>query len=153
VDQAQRLCMTAALALLPAASVAGATPTGVKPAVSPGTWVTSEDYPVSALRAGIGGKTGFRLAVDTQGHVSGCAITHSSGNAALDTATCALLSARAQFVPATDRHGDAIASTYMSSVRWQIPDNSEAMLQSHFESCIAKNNEMIVVESAFGCAF
>jgi TonB family protein len=154
MDRAAVALSATTLAALLSAAATGATPTPVKPAGSPGTWVTSDDYPVSALRAGVGGSTGFRLDINAQGNVSRCTVTRASGTAALDTAACTLLSARGQFIPATDRNGNAIASAYTSTVRWQIPnDGGAAMMRSHFESCIMQSRDMIVVETAFGCAF
>src|SRR5688500_19922349 len=60
-----------------------------------GSLVSSDDYPASALRAREEGVTGFRLEIGPNGRVSGCTITQSSGSAALDSATCRLLTSRA----------------------------------------------------------
>lgn len=96
-------------------------PQKLKPAGNPGDWITPDDYPPAALRANRSGMSGFRLSVDTAGHVVGCTITSSSGSADLDQSTCQLLTARASFVPAMGRDGRAAAATYSSAVRWQIP--------------------------------
>ena len=42
--------------------------------------------------------------------------------AALDDATCRLISRRAQFDPATDETGARVPGTYTGSVRWELPD-------------------------------
>jgi TonB family protein len=140
-----------ATSLLSAGAMA-ATPTPVRPVGSPGNWIGSEDYPVSALRSMAEGLTRFRLDVNAEGHVAGCTIVQPSGTDALDTATCALLSARASFTPATDRKGRPIVSSYTSSVRWQVPDNGgEAAARAHFETCRFGSADAIIVETAFGC--
>lgn len=89
--------------------------------VNPSTWITSDDYPRTALLAGQGGPVRYRLDVDAQGGVTGCEIVQSSGAVVIDTATCTLLKARAHFVAPHDAGNTAIASTYIGSVRWTIP--------------------------------
>jgi TonB family protein len=101
--------------------IQAAQPQRLKPAGNPGDWITPDDYPPAALRANRTGMSGFRLNIDTAGHVVGCTITSSSGSADLDQLTCQLLTARASFVPAIGRDGRATAGTYSSAVRWQIP--------------------------------
>lgn len=98
-----------------------AQPPKLKPVGNPGDWITPDDYPPAALRAYRTGSSGFRLSIDTAGHVTGCSITKSSGSADLDEATCKLLSARASFAPAMGRNGQAVSGTFSSSVHWQIP--------------------------------
>jgi TonB family protein len=94
---------------------------GVRPRNSPGEWIRPDDYPPAALRASASGMTRFRLDIGTNGQVVRCTVTQSSGNGDLDTTACAMLTKRAGFVPARDRKGRAVASTYSSSVNWQIP--------------------------------
>lgn len=111
--------------LLAAASPAPAivTPAPVPPPgpIGPQTWVTNQDYPAEAIRAGESGTVAFRLDVDAAGKVSGCTVTASSGSATLDRATCDILRARARFEPALDRQGRAVASTWSSRFRWELP--------------------------------
>lgn len=99
---------------------------GARPQGNPGEWITPDDYPPAALRISASGNTRFRLDIDASGRVAACTVTQPSGNADLDTATCATLTKRATFVPARDRKGRAIASTYSSSVNWQIPVDGPA---------------------------
>jgi len=94
---------------------------GAKPKGSPGDWVSSDDYPPSALRNNEAGVTGFRLDIDGTGHATNCTVTSSSGFPDLDQTACRLLIRRARFTPAKDAAGNGIATTYPSSVRWQIP--------------------------------
>ncbi len=92
-----------------------------KPAGNPGTWVTTNDYPSSALQAEREGTSGFRLTISASGQPLFCSITSSSGHDDLDKATCEALMRRARFNPALDRSGNAVVSSYSSRVRWQIP--------------------------------
>lgn len=90
----------------------------IVPATSPGTWVTTNDYPSRALHDEREGTTAFRLEVGTDGRVTGCTVTESSGHADLDAATCKALMHRARFEPITDGGGPV---GWASRVRWQIP--------------------------------
>jgi protein TonB len=89
---------------------------------APGSWISYEDYPVDALRAGEQGVVGFRLDVDPAGRVTGCTVTASSGSAILDSATCAIMRRRARFVPAEDAEGKPVAGYWDSRSRWSIPN-------------------------------
>lgn len=100
-------------------------PRPAAPIGNPGNWVNSGDYPPSALRAEVGGTTAFLLRVDPLGKVSRCDVTGTSGTPLLDATTCALITERALFVPATDRKGRPVAGTYSSRVRWVIPDRPD----------------------------
>ncbi|WP_343042806.1 energy transducer TonB [Sphingomonas lacunae] len=86
-------------------------------------WVTTDDYPSSAIREEAEGVTGTRLTVGADGRVTGCEVVSSSGNAALDQAACRNLQRRGRFEPALDRDGNPTATTYNKRVRWQLPDN------------------------------
>lgn len=88
---------------------------------NPGDWVTTDDYPPSALRNNEAGVTAFKLDVGADGRVTNCSITKSSGFSDLDETACRLLQRRARFKPAKDAQGNGIASSYSSAVRWQIP--------------------------------
>jgi protein TonB len=93
-----------------------ATPRG-----DPGAWVTSEDYPPSALRAGQQGTTGVRLEIGIDGRATACTVTTSSGSDALDREACRNLMRRARFEPARDAGGAPIASSYTSRIAWRLP--------------------------------
>lgn len=92
-----------------------------KPIGKPGLWVTTNDYPASALRMGHEGVTRFQLSIGTDGKVQSCEVTISSGHAALDEAACGNLRKRARFVAATGPDGAAVPGTYSSAVRWKLP--------------------------------
>jgi periplasmic protein TonB len=97
------------------------TPKGAVPKGRPGEWASDNDYPTRALQLGQEGVTGFHLAIGTDGKVTDCQITKSSGSPELDKTTCDLMRRRARFTPATDGDGNPAAGSYTSSVRWQIP--------------------------------
>lgn len=82
---------------------------------------SDEDYPASAVRAGESGATGFRLDVGTNGRVSACTVTSSSGSSALDSTTCRLLRSRARFSPATDSTGAPTTDTVTGRIVWRLP--------------------------------
>lgn len=96
--------------------------TGAAPANDPGRWVTNADYRSSWINQELVGTARFRLDIAADGRVTGCRITGSTGHAALDEATCRLVSKRARFKPARDANGDAVASSYVQTVKWQLPD-------------------------------
>jgi TonB family protein len=80
------------------------------------------DYPAEALRNDEQGTVGFRLSVGADGRVSGCTITSSSGSAALDSATCRILTARARFTPARDSRGLPTTDAVAARIVWRIED-------------------------------
>jgi len=97
-------------------------PQVARPKTSPATWATTMDYPARALRAGRSGATTFRVTVGADGLVSECMIIRSSGSPDLDEATCAKVSKRAKFEPATDASGNKVSGSYTNTIRWQIPE-------------------------------
>ena len=119
--------LAAAALLLSTAPAVAAEPEAPRPTGNPGTWVTANDYPAAALREEAQGAVRFVLGVAADGSVTDCTVQESSGNAHLDTATCELIRARARFTPAKDSAGQAIAGTWSSSVRWQIPDTARTL--------------------------
>lgn len=80
-----------------------------------------QDYPAAALRAGEEGLTEFRLQIDVQGRVTGCAITRSSRSATLDSETCRVLVARGRFHPALDADGKPTPAESSGRVAWRLP--------------------------------
>ena len=93
----------------------------MKPKGDPGGWLTTDDYPPAALRAGKEGRTRFRLDVAADGKVIGCTVVSSSGSDELDQTACRVLLRRARFAPAKNVGGQAMASSYSSSVLWRLP--------------------------------
>lgn len=94
---------------------------GAVPASSRADWVTTDDYPTSALREGVEGSVGIDVTIDANGRVSNCTVTASSGSDLLDQTTCKLYVRRARFTPALDEGGRPIAAHRADRVKWQIP--------------------------------
>ena len=67
--------------------------------------IYNSDYPPNLAAAGIGGRVSAEIAVGTDGRVTSCRVTRSSGNAQLDSLTCRLIQQRYRFRPSTDRYG------------------------------------------------
>ncbi|OYZ47030.1 MAG: energy transducer TonB [Novosphingobium sp. 16-62-11] len=97
------------------------TPKAAAPKGNPGNWATSNDYPSRALREEREGTTGFRVTVGTDGKVTDCKVTRSSGSPDLDEAACSNIRRRARFAPATDGDGNPATGSYSNSIRWVIP--------------------------------
>lgn len=70
--------------------------------------ILSSDYPKRLGNAGIGGRVSVTFTVETNGRVSDCRITRSSGIPELDALTCRLMEQRFRFRPSTDRYGRPI---------------------------------------------
>jgi periplasmic protein TonB len=82
---------------------------------------SADDYPASAQSAGAEGTTRASLTIGPDGRVVGCNIIQSSGNGALDSATCNILRRRAKFVPARDSNGNATTDTITTpSIVWRL---------------------------------
>ena len=107
--------------IAPAPPPPRATPKAAVPRGNPGSWATTNDYPSRALREERAGTTGFRVTVGTDGRVTDCQITSSSGHPDLDEATCTNVKRRARFNPATDENGQPTTGSYSNRVRWVIP--------------------------------
>ena len=98
------------------------TPSRVRPRNNPGSWLSPDDYPRRPLVDGIEGSAAYRLIVGTNGKVSACEVTRSTGNAQLDAATCKHIASRARFEPATDETGAKVVGSYTGNVKWEIPE-------------------------------
>lgn len=92
---------------------------GRKAAWQSGT-IRDRDYPAAASRARVGGEVEVRFTIQPTGRVTGCRVTRSSGDAALDTTTCRLIEERFRFKPATNAAGDVVASTYGWRQNWWL---------------------------------
>lgn len=97
-------------------------PVAASPRGNPSTWVTNDDYPSDALRREEQGVTAYRLEIGTDGRVTGCSVTTSSGSQSLDDAACRYLTRRARFNPAKDGSGNPTNAVYSGRVRWQMPE-------------------------------
>jgi TonB family protein len=107
------------LALLLAA--APETPaTRAAPAMPIARYITDDDYPAAAIRAGEEGTVGTALDISPEGRVTACTITRSSRSAVLDSSTCRLLRARARFTPARDSSGRPVPDRFETAHAWRI---------------------------------
>ncbi|MCW3798727.1 TonB family protein [Sphingomonas sp. BN140010] len=87
----------------------------------PGLFST-DDYPQDAIRNEQQGTTSVSLTIGTDGRVSGCTVSGSSGSASLDNATCRIIRSRARYTPAKDQSGNPIAGTDSARIRWVLPE-------------------------------
>lgn len=96
---------------------------GASPRGNQGDWFPSESYPAAARRASAEGLVSVRVTVGTNGRVTECAVTASSGNADLDGATCRLATRNGRFEPARDAAGEKVPSSVtLRNVRWRLTD-------------------------------
>lgn len=107
---------------VPEPDLAGPFAPGLPPRpLAPESWITGDDYPLSALREGRQGKTGVRLHIAATGRLESCEVIGPSGHADLDEATCPTLIRRARFQPATDAQGKLIGTVFTVRVGWALP--------------------------------
>jgi len=84
---------------------------------------SDSDYPASAQAAGAQGTAQAQLTIGPDGRVVGCSLVRSTGNGALDTATCNILRRRAKFTPAHDTTGAATTDTYTTPpITWRLAE-------------------------------
>ena len=91
-----------------------------RPRIALSSLVIDDDYPIEALRAESEGTVEFVLDIGSNGMVTDCRISRTSGSAALDSTTCRLMTSRARFIPASDADGRVMPDTYAGSIAWRI---------------------------------
>jgi periplasmic protein TonB len=80
-----------------------------------------DDYPAAAQASGAEGSVRASITVGPDGRVVGCNVIQSSGNGALDSATCNILRRRAKFVPARDSNGNPTTDTLTTpTIVWRL---------------------------------
>ena len=85
------------------------------------TLFSGDDYPASAQAAGAEGTAQAQLTIGPNGAVTGCNLIRSTGNGALDSATCNILRRRAKFTPAKDSEGNPTSDTYTTPpITWRL---------------------------------
>jgi protein TonB len=110
----------------PAPAPAPPPPVRVEPArarANLASYVSDADYPAAAQRNEEQGTTGFRLTIGTDGRVTNCEVTSSSGSSSLDSTTCNIMRRRARFTPARDSSGNPTTDTHSARIRWVLPSN------------------------------
>jgi len=93
-------------------------PESLKPASE---YILHSDYPRTTAKKGAVGEVQARAAVAADGTVSDCIVLRSSGDAALDEATCGAFVRRAKMRPARGRSGRPMASVFVFSKLWLFP--------------------------------
>ncbi len=88
---------------------------------NPAEWVSTDDYPPSALRGEEEGTSAIAWDINAQGRVENCRVTASSGSAALDRAACSAITRRGRYSPALDQSGNPIKSSSSRRVTWKMP--------------------------------
>ena len=82
---------------------------------------SGDDYPASAQAAGAEGTAQAELTIGSDGRVQSCNLVRSTGNSALDEATCNILRRRAKFTPARDSNGQPTTDTYTTPpIKWVL---------------------------------
>ncbi len=107
-----RMSQLAAAGLTPVAAHARA-----KVALSPA------DYPAVALRDGQQGTAIASWEVAEDGCVESCKIDRSSGSAALDAATCNVITERGRYDPAFGAQGKPVRATETAQLTWNLPQH------------------------------
>jgi protein TonB len=90
---------------------------------NPGQYFGPDSYPPAALRAEAQGRVVAELTIGTDGRVTNCVVTSSSGNGDLDDTTCRIALRRVRYTPAKDQSGNPIAAKATLPVRWVLPTN------------------------------
>ncbi|UZK69856.1 TonB family protein [Sphingomonas sp. S1-29] len=83
------------------------------------------DYPLQAAEARVEGVIEMLLLTGLDGSVDHCVVSDPMAATALAEATCALLSARAQFEPASN-DGRPMRSTVRARVAWTLPKTPDS---------------------------
>jgi protein TonB len=82
---------------------------------------SADDYPAAAQAAEAQGTAQATLTISPSGQVIGCNLIRSTGNSALDSATCNILRRRAKFTPARDSSGNATVDTVTTPpIVWRL---------------------------------
>lgn len=79
-----------------------------------------QNYPSRAVRDGTEGTVGVRVTVNTEGRVSACSVTSSSGSSILDQAACSGMERYARFDPALNDAGNPISASWSTRIVYQL---------------------------------
>ncbi|MEL7445719.1 MAG: TonB family protein [Pseudomonadota bacterium] len=90
--------------------------------VRQGRWASqiANNYPRRAETREIEGVVGVRVTVGTNGRVSGCTVSSSSGSSILDDAACKGMRRYARFEPALDRAGNPTSGSWSTRIRYEL---------------------------------
>ncbi|WP_237452063.1 energy transducer TonB [Qipengyuania algicida] len=106
----------------PVAPPAPPPPSKARAAQSEGNWAQRiiDNYPSRAVREGTEGTVGVAVVIGTNGRVSSCSVTRSSGSSVLDSAACDGMQRYARFKPALNAAGDPITSNYSTRIVYRL---------------------------------
>jgi len=90
------------------------------------------DYPLAAFDARQQGVVAFRVEIGPGGRATACAVTASSGSAALDAATCALLERRIAMPYSPEARPRAM--TFSGQFAWTLPARSPRDMPAAYTS-------------------
>lgn len=87
-----------------------------------GSWAAriQANYPTRAAREEREGRVGVRVTVGSDGRVSACTVTSSSGSPDLDAAACDGMTRYARFNPALDVAGNPISDSYATAIVYKL---------------------------------
>lgn len=80
----------------------------------------SDDYPGIAVFQDQMGDVALVMLIDEQGKVADCTVTQTSGVAALDAQSCAIIKKRGRFNPAIGQDGKPAKSSWLQRIRWRL---------------------------------
>lgn len=83
-------------------------------------------YPARAIAAHEEGAVGFTVTLDSQGDVTDCKVTHSSGHPLLDQETCKLVTLNAVFKPDPSL-GPSQTKTHEGVINWKLPASTAVL--------------------------
>lgn len=100
----------------PPSQARGATPD------NQGRWAAriQENYPSRAIRDEVEGRVGVRVTIGTNGRVTACTVTSSSGSSDLDRAACDGMERFARYNPALDDAGNETTGSASTTIVYQL---------------------------------
>jgi protein TonB len=84
----------------------------------PQTWLDDSDYPEKAVAASSSGVTKLQFDVTEKGRAENCVVIETSGSAALDRQSCAMILRATHFKAAKNEQGQKIRSVQTRKVDW-----------------------------------
>jgi protein TonB len=82
--------------------------------------IRDSDYPQRAIDAEEQGTVSVVLSIGTNGRVTNCSVSGSSGSSSLDQTTCRILTSRAKFTPGRDSSGNPTTGTFRQRITWRL---------------------------------
>jgi len=79
-----------------------------------------ENYPARAIRDETEGSVGVRVTIGTNGRVTACSVTSSSGSSVLDEAACDGMTRYARYNPALDDAGNPTTGSASTRIVYQL---------------------------------